>query len=96
AYGKRILEGLGLQVPAAPPPAVKAPRVLPPIMRTRLATFTAGAGIALAAVFLFALALLNSVNPVQNRQPLVLTPLPAITSTATLVPSPTLTPPPGR
>ncbi|HEX7588705.1 MAG TPA: hypothetical protein VF478_10355, partial [Anaerolineae bacterium] len=45
AYGKRILEGLGLQGPTAPPPAVKAPRVLPPIMRTRLATFTAGAGL---------------------------------------------------
>ena len=74
----------------------QGPRVLPPIMRTRLATFTAGAGLALAAIFLFALALLNSVNPVQNRQPLVLTPLPAITSTATLVPAPTLTPPPGR
>jgi hypothetical protein len=95
AYGQRMLDGLNLAVRAAPPPppVLQTPRILPPIMRTRLATFTAGAGLVLAAIFLFILALINSVNPVQNQQPLVLTPLrPSITATATLIPAPSQTP----
>jgi hypothetical protein len=99
AYGKRMLDGLNLAIRTTttpPPPIRQVQRILPPIMRTRLATLTAGAGLVLAAVFLFVLALINSVNPVQNQQPLVLTPLPpAITATATLIP-PASTPAPPR
>ena len=98
AYGQRMLNGLNLPVRAATLPVRKAPRALPTIMRTRLATLTAGAGLALAAFFLFALTVINSLIPVQNRQPLVFTPLPpSITATATAIPPRTLTPaPPSR
>lgn len=96
-YGKRMLDGLNLTIRAAPPPVRKVQFVLPPLMRTRLAMMTAGAGLFLAAVFLFTLALINSVNPVQNQQPLVLTPLPpAITATATVLPLPSATPAPPK
>ncbi len=93
AYGRRVLEGLAIAARAAPLPVRRAQFVLPALMRTRLAMFTAGAGLLLAAVFLFTLSLINSVNPIQNEQPLVLTPLPpAITATATPIPLPALTP----
>ena len=96
-YGRQILDGLNIAVRAVPLPVSKPQHILPPILRTRLAMFTAGAGLVLAAVFLFTLSLINSVNPVQKQQPLVLTPLPpAITLTATPSRLPTLTPAPPR
>jgi hypothetical protein len=97
AYGKRMLDGLGLGLPAAPVSVPRTAPVLPAILRTRLATFAAGAGLALAAVFLFALALINGANTVQNQQPLVLTPLrPAISATSTHIPTLTPMPPSSR
>jgi hypothetical protein len=96
AFGKRMLEGLGLSLPAAPMVVQRPAAPLPMSMvRKRFAAITAGAGLALAAVMLFSLSLLHGASLTVNQQPLAITPArPALTATATHIPAPTLAPMP--
>jgi len=91
AYGRRMLDGLGLNVPATRISVPRIAPVMPAIMQRRMTAIATGAGLTLAAVMLFVLSLVNGMNVVSNRQPLELT-RPAITATATHVPAPSSVP----